>query len=166
MNYCFLHVFRNTVIIEWLLEGPEWVRYGVMVDLLGYEENHSEVIKARKEMVKDEQIKELLEELKEWPGKAIKSHKDATLLRHKLNFLIEVGLKDEPVIQEIKKKILAQQSEEGAFEVNINIRKFYGGIGCPYPTSVKVFLKNPFFLFNFFFSNYLISVNSFKLSWC
>ncbi|MCG3218462.1 MAG: hypothetical protein KAR35_05625 [Candidatus Heimdallarchaeota archaeon] len=114
---------------EWLLEGPSWIKYRTMIDLLDYEESHPEVVQARKEMNKDKQIMELLEELKEWPGKVLTNHKDATLLLHKLNFLIDLGLEEETVIQEIKEKMLAHQSEEGAFEVMMNIKKVYGGTG-------------------------------------
>jgi hypothetical protein len=116
-------------VIDWLMEGPSWVKYRTMIDLLDYEKNHPQVVQAKKEISQDKQIIGLLEELNEWPGKALTNHKDATLLLHKLNFLVDLGMKEEPVIQKIKKKILNHQSDEGAFEVMANIKKSYGGTG-------------------------------------
>jgi len=93
-------------INKWLLEGEPWVEYRTRVDLLEQSENESEVIHARKEMIDHPKIQLLLEELKNWPGTVLSSHKSAKQSFHKLSFIADLGLKsDDPPISEILKKI-------------------------------------------------------------
>ena len=117
-------------IIEWLLEGEPWVEYRTRVDLLGQSENDPEVIHARKEMVEQPQIQSLLQELKNWPGKVLSSHRSASQPFHKLSFIADLGLKKgDPSIDAIIEKILAHQSVEGPFQLPMKISKSYGGSG-------------------------------------
>ena len=117
-------------IIKWLLEGEPWVEYRTRVDLLGQSENESEVIHARKEMINHPKIQSLLEELKNWPGTVLSSHKSASQPFHKLSFIADLGLKkDDPPINEIIKKIFEHKSDEGPFQLPMKISKSYGGSG-------------------------------------
>ena len=71
---------------KWLVEGEPWVEYKTRVDLLGQSEKEFEVVRARKEMIKHPKIQLLLEDLNNWPGIVLSSHKSARQLFHKLFF--------------------------------------------------------------------------------
>ena len=85
-----------------------------------------------KDVYKDDRISAIIEELQDWPCYEIKSHKNVGHPLHKLSFLAELGFnKDDKGIQAIINKILANQSEEGPFQVLINIPVRFGGTGQP-----------------------------------
>jgi hypothetical protein len=77
--------------IKWLLEGEPWIEYRTRVDLLEQSESELEVIDAKKKMINHPLIQPLLEELKNWPGTVISSHKSASQSFHKLTFLADLG---------------------------------------------------------------------------
>jgi len=117
-------------IIRWLLEGEPWVEYRTRVDLLEQFENEVEVLRARKEMINHPKIQSLLEELANWPGMVLSSHKSASQPFHKLSFIADLGLKmDDPYLNEIVKKIYEHISDEGPFQLPMNIPKHFGGSG-------------------------------------
>ncbi len=123
-----------TPVTDWLLEGPAWIKYRTRIDLLGQLETDEQVGIVRKVMVVDPVLKHFVDELKDWPGPAIKSHK-TTLLYHKLGFLADVGFRlEDPDIQPIAKRILENQSPEGPFNVTINLPKAFGGDGADHQT--------------------------------
>jgi hypothetical protein len=101
-------------LIEWLLEGEPWVEYRTRIDLLLQSENEPEVVSARKRMIDHPRIQSLVEELRDWPGTVLSSHKSASQPFHKLSFLADLGLrKDDPHLDEIVSKIFEHQSDEG-----------------------------------------------------
>lgn len=117
-------------LIYWLLEGPSWIQYRTRLDLMNQSEKDPEVLNARKEILIDSKIKELIEELNNWPGPALKGHKAPSHPIHKLVFLSDLGLsKSDPQINPIIDKILSNKSEEGIFQIYINIPKHFGGTG-------------------------------------
>ena len=78
---------------DYLLNAAEpWVVYGTMRDLMELKENDPKVLKAKKQLLKHPLIQGLLEELHNWPGTVIASHKSAGQLYHKLEFLADMGL--------------------------------------------------------------------------
>lgn len=78
----------------------------------------------------DVRIKNIINELKNWPCYEIKTHKNVDHPLHKLSFLAELGFnKRDTGIEEILKKIFKNQSEEGPFNVLINIPIRFGGSG-------------------------------------
>lgn len=80
----------------------------------------------------DERIAAILEELKGWPCYEIKSHKNVGHPLHTLSFIAELGFnKEDEGISEIIERILINQSEEGPFNILINIPKHFGGSGEP-----------------------------------
>jgi len=116
--------------IKWLLEGEPWVEYRTRVDLLEQSEKEPEAIRARKAMINHPKIQGLLEELENWPGTVLNSHKSASQPFHKLAFIADLGLKrNDPHVNEIVKKILEHRSEEGPFQLPINIPQHFGGSG-------------------------------------
>ena len=70
-------------IIQWLLEGEPWVEYRTRVDLL--DQSETEVLRARKALIHHPNVQSLLEELTNWPGIVISSHKSAGQPFHKLS---------------------------------------------------------------------------------
>ena len=117
-------------ILSWLLEGELWVKYKTQIDLLNQPENNPEILFLKKEMINHPKIQAILEELANWPGPVIASHKSANQYFHKLSFIADIGIKkDNPYIQEVIKKIFEHQSEGGPFQIPMNISKHYGGTG-------------------------------------
>ena len=116
--------------IRRLLEGEPWVEYRTRIDLLGQSENEPEVRHAREAMVNHLKIQTLLQELKNWPGTVLNSHKSASQPFHKLSFTADLGLKrSDPYVNYIIEKIYAHKSEEGPFQLPTNVPEHFGGSG-------------------------------------
>jgi len=119
----------NTVI-DWLLSGPPWIEYRTRIDLLGQSEESADVQSARERMLEHPQVRGLLEELSEWPGPPLKSHKSAGHLLHKLTFVADLGCRNgDEGVPTIIQRIREHQSNEGPFQVRVNINPRYGGTG-------------------------------------
>ena len=119
---------------QWLLEGPAWVRYRVMLDLLHESPVAPEVQAARHDMLADEAVQRLIAEVAEWPGPALTHHNDASHPLHKLVLLADLGLQvNDPGMRTVVERILERQSPEGAFEVTASIQQRYGGTGVTQP---------------------------------
>lgn len=137
-------------VIDWLLEGPAWVKYSTRVSLLDQAINEPEVAADREAMMSEPQVKSILQELSSWPDGALKRHNDAGHLLHKLVFLADLGFDlSDPVLQPVIERILEQQSQEGAFQVILNIPAHFGGSGvdewrwmlCDTPSILYALLK-------------------------
>ncbi len=116
--------------IAWLLEGAPWIVYGTRRDLLGESEKNAAVRDARASIAADPRVGALLKELAEWPGTVIASHKSAGQSFHKLTFLADLGLRaGDPGMDRIIARIFEHRSEEGLFELPMNIPSHYGGTG-------------------------------------
>lgn len=116
--------------LAWLLEGPAWVRYRVQTELAGSSASKADVEKTRKEILKTPEVNQLLEELADWPGKVLTSHKASDHPLHKLVFAAEIGLvAGDPGVGGIVKKIAGHASKEGFFEVLMNVPAHFGGTG-------------------------------------
>lgn len=115
-------------IINWLFEGPSWVKYRTKLDLLDQSGNDSEVINTRAEVLKDKQIIDLISELKNWPGYELKNHNDAAHPIHKFLFLADIGLKyTDPGMKTIIGNIIEHRSDEGLIQTFIHVPKYFGG---------------------------------------
>jgi len=116
--------------IDWLLKGEPFVEYRTRVDLLGQSENEPEVVHARKEMISQPRIQLILQELRNWPGIVLNSHKSAGQPFHKLSFIADLGLtKKDPAINNIAQKVFEHNSGEGPFQLPTNIPMHFGGSG-------------------------------------
>jgi len=116
--------------IDWLLKGEPFVDYRTRVDLLGQSENEAEVVRARKEMISQPKTQLILQELKNWPGIVLSSHKSASQPFHRLSFIADLGLtKHDPDIKEIAQKVFEHKSNEGPFQLPTNVPKHFGGSG-------------------------------------
>ena len=117
-------------IIPWLLDSEAWIEYRTRLDLLGQSEDDPEVAQAYQALVADPSINSLIDELAEWPGVALKSHKKAGHLLHKLGFLADIGLRaDHPGIEKVVRRISELRSAEGVYQILMNISPHYGGKG-------------------------------------
>lgn len=116
--------------IDWLLAGEPWVAHRARLDLLGESGSSQAVQTTRHSMVTDTNVKKLLAGFAEWPGKIVNSHKSAGLLYHRLAFAADLGLTtQEAEISTVCEQILARQSDEGPFQVPVNIPTHFGGSG-------------------------------------
>lgn len=136
--------------IDWLLEGEAFIQYHTRTDLLGQAEDEPQVSAARQAMLAQPLVRELIEDLQNWPGTVISSHKSASQPFHKLTFLADLGLnKDDPGLQIIIARILSHQSQEGPFQLPTNVPVHFGGSGqetwawslCDAPLIVYALLK-------------------------
>lgn len=117
-------------LAPWLLEGPAWVQYRARVDVLGQNENHSDVIAARQAMLTDPQVRALIQTAAQLPTTILTSHKSAGHPLHQLVFLADLGLRmDDLGMKPLVARILKHQSADGMFQVPMNIPKHFGGSG-------------------------------------
>jgi hypothetical protein len=120
----------NDKTIDWLLQGSPWVEYRTRVELLEQSESHPQVSAARKAMLADPKIKTLLAELIDWPGTVLNSHKSASQSFHKLSFIADLGLNiSDPLIMKIVDKVMNHQSDQGPFQLPMNVPTHFGGSG-------------------------------------
>lgn len=117
-------------VTRWLLEGEPWVVYRTRLDLLGEKPDSPDVQSAYSDMVQHDQVQGLLEELTDWPGVALKSHKKAGHLLHKLVFMADIGVcAEQPEMAQILDRVRVNISEEGPFQILVNLPKHFGGSG-------------------------------------
>jgi hypothetical protein len=75
-------------------------------------------------------LRAIVDELQNWPGPVISSHKSAKQFFHKISFLAELGFNiDDPGISEISEKIIKGISGDGIIKMPVNIPVSYGGSG-------------------------------------
>jgi len=117
--------------IDWLLEGPAFVRYRTLLDLLDKPETDAEVKAAYKQMLADPLVADLIAEVNDWENQPVlKRHNDAAHPLHKLVFLAELGIRKDKLKPAVD-SILSHQSDEGAFQIRIVIPKAFGGDDIP-----------------------------------
>lgn len=116
--------------IQWMLHGPAWIRYNVLINLLDRKKESPQVISAYNDMLDDPKIISLLADVQNWEHALLKRHNDASHTIHKLSFLADIGISSqEPGIQSAIRKILKHRSEEGPFQVLSNYPTNFGGSG-------------------------------------
>jgi hypothetical protein len=119
-------------LLTWLLEGPAWIRYRALVDLAHQPESSSDVQDVRRAMLVDPQVSGLMNELQEWPGTVLNSHKSAGQLYYKLKFVANLGVRaDDPGMAEVTRRVMSHQSEQGPFQLPMTISTGHGGSGIP-----------------------------------
>lgn len=116
--------------IDWLMAGPSWVQYRTKLDLLGLDENDTDVQKARNAMLADSAILGLIANCSSWEQVVLRRHNDAFHPLHQLSFLAEIGLTlGDPGMEFLISQITAHYSAEGPFQVLTNIPVHFGGKG-------------------------------------
>lgn len=116
--------------IEWLMSGPDWVRYNCMRDLFNMGEDNADVRSARAGMLADSQVQSLIAEVSRWESVPLKRHNDAIHPLHKLAFLADIGInKHDDGIPEILAKIMNHRASESPYQVLSNYPIAFGGSG-------------------------------------
>ena len=116
--------------LDWLLAAEPFVEYRTRLDLLDQEPSERPVQEARRTMLADPRVRALVDGLAGWPGTVVASHKSAGQPFHRLTFLADLGLgARDPGVEAIVAAILAHRSEEGPFQLPMNIPQHYGGSG-------------------------------------
>lgn len=102
------------------------------------------------QMEEDPKIVSVIDELKDWPGPQISSHKSASQFFHKLVFLADLGVTNETQgIDEIIGKILSSLDDDCVPSLHMLINKSYGGSGemerawalCDAPNTLYALIK-------------------------
>ncbi|MCG3256909.1 MAG: hypothetical protein KAU62_12510 [Candidatus Heimdallarchaeota archaeon] len=123
-------IYLTEEVKDWLLQGSSWLQYRTRIDLLNQKKDNEIVLEVQHSMMNDSLFQNLINEFQMWPGEALKRHNDAKHLIHKLVFTADLGLtRKDKVIENVAKKILSQQSEEGQFQTLLNVNERYGGSG-------------------------------------
>ncbi|MGD9201847.1 MAG: hypothetical protein PVI26_09805 [Chitinispirillia bacterium] len=116
---------------EWLLEGPAFVRYRTLEDLLGKKENSREVKAAYTDMIADPLVKALIQDVNDWEQQPVLTrHNNAVHTLHKLVFAATIGIKRN-LLQPAVNSILSHQSVDGPFQIRIMIPRAFGGDDIP-----------------------------------
>jgi hypothetical protein len=140
---------RENAVKE-LLSADAWTEYRTRLDLLGESPKSARVKEAREKMIRDSGIRAIVQELQDWPGKALSSHKSANQAFHKLAFLADIGMKaDDPGMDQVISRIFKQFSLEGPPTLPMVIPKHFGGSGkeehawvlCDAPTTTYALAK-------------------------
>lgn len=115
---------------NWLLDGPGWIRYRCLIDLMGIPRTDSRVAEARDRMTRDPQINQLISDIKMWEAALLQRHNDASHPIHKLCFLADMGFTiTDPGIEEITALFLKHQDKVGPFFTLSNYPTHFGGSG-------------------------------------
>ena len=119
------------VPVDWLLEGPAFVRYRCLTDLIGKADDDPDVVAAYRGMIADPLVASLIREVNAWEHQyPITRHNDSVHPLHKLVFAAALGLKRaelEPALA----AIMSHQSPEGPLQIRIRIPKAFGGDDVP-----------------------------------
>jgi hypothetical protein len=117
-------------IINWIMEGPAWIQYRCLLDLLDSDQNGKRVVSAKAAMLSDPQVTQLISDVDHWETSLLKRHNDADHPIHKLCFLAELGLTiHDQGMDRITGMVLSHQSAEGPFQVLSNYPTNFGGSG-------------------------------------
>ena len=136
--------------IRWMLHGPAWIRYNVLINILDRKREDPQVISSYTDMINDPNIISLLADVQDWEHVLLKRHNDASHPIHKLNFLANIEISpQEPGIQSAIRKILKHRSKEGPFQVLSNYPTSFGGSGvnewlwclCDAPLIIYILIK-------------------------
>ncbi|NCA99147.1 MAG: hypothetical protein EOM70_07205 [Clostridia bacterium] len=116
---------------ERLLESKlPWVTYRTLRDLVRLPEDEPEVRHAKDDMIHHPLVTGLIQELADWPGIVLNSHKSAGQLYHKLAFLADLGLvSSDADFTRLIQHLEAQRDPHGLFQLPTQIPVHFGGSG-------------------------------------
>jgi hypothetical protein len=116
---------------ELLMQSPDpWVVYRTLLDLRDKDNSDTDVQNTRQHMLEHPLVKGIMEELEGWPGVVLSSHKSAGQMYHKLEFLADLGITEhDGNMSHILFKVMEYPSEDGIFQISMNIPVHFGGSG-------------------------------------
>ena len=116
--------------IQWLLEGEPWVRWRTYTQLLGFPLESPEIQVSHRDLIAHPLITRLISSLEDWPEPNLNSHKASQNSYHVLSFLVDIGVSaEDPGMASLIENIMSHQSEQGPFQLKMNISPSYGGSG-------------------------------------
>lgn len=116
---------------DWLLQGPAFVRYRTLIDLVGRPESDREVEAAYREMLADSLVVSLVRDINAWEKQyPITRHNDAVHPLHRLVFAAGIGIKGNE-LQEGIDAVLEHQSEQGPFKSASSFPRLSAATGSP-----------------------------------
>jgi len=115
--------------IDSLIHATEpWVVYRALIDLAGYATTDRRVVQAKQDLMAHPLIKNMVEDLAQWPGVVIDSHKSAGQLYHRLVFLADLGItKDDADFSHLVGELAQSVSKEGLVRLPRDASPNYGG---------------------------------------
>lgn len=133
---------------DWLINSNTYTKYNTLIELLEKPINNIDVIEAKRELLHDDLIINLLEDTANWFDKIPIRHNDATLSHYKLRMLADFGLKNTDAnIPEIiitlkahrKKEMFAIRQEIP--QTNISKKEEWFALPCNSPLLTYTLLK-------------------------
>ena len=101
--------------VDWLLQGPAFVRYRTLIDLIGLPSDDRKVQSAYDEMLADPLVSELVSQVNAWEDQLpLVRHNDASHHLHRLAFAADIGL-DARELKPCVDAILRHRSAEGPY---------------------------------------------------
>lgn len=117
--------------IPWLLKSNPWTHYRTLIDLLDLPADDSEVIEAKKELLADERIKNLISDAADWFPEPFTRHNNPKMSHYKLRMLADFGLTIEDLgITDIVHKA-SEHREDRLFAVKQELPQKGKGFSTP-----------------------------------
>ena len=117
--------------LDFLHQSPDpWVVYRALLDLDGRKASDPEVLAAKRDMMAHPLIRDLIGEMKQWPGVVLNSHKSAGQLYHKLAFLADLGITGADADFSAVERVMRRHvSDEGLYRLPTHVPVHFGGTG-------------------------------------
>ncbi|MDD1747431.1 MAG: hypothetical protein LUQ16_06695 [Methanomassiliicoccales archaeon] len=114
--------------LDWIMEGPSWIRYRASIDLLG--RSKADLVELWREVKKEPLVSDLVAQVDAWPWPRLTSHKSAAHPLHKLVFLADLGFGESDCeMRPTVGRLMEHRDPEGPFQAVANVSKSYGGTG-------------------------------------
>lgn len=142
----------DTKIIDWLLNSNPWTKYKTLTELMYKPLDNQDVIEAKKQLLKEKLLKDLISDTSNWFPESITRHNDPKISHYKLRMLVDFGFTiSDPGINEIVKKAsqyyqnnlftIRQEMPEKVFKKpDKNANNWYA-MPCDSPILTYIFLK-------------------------
>ena len=115
---------KTQLILE---QGDAWLCYAIRKTVL--KESEEALADLKREVLADARIKAYLTDVADYHSMIVSNHKNPDLPIHKLLFLLDIGLREEPEIVVATQKIMEHKDENGVYQSLTNIPKHFGGSG-------------------------------------
>ncbi|MHB1314370.1 MAG: hypothetical protein ACYCX2_02655 [Christensenellales bacterium] len=113
---------------DYLLSGEDWLQYAVRASLLGESREGLEEVRAR--ALEDPKIRGYLQDVANYHGAVVSTHKNPGLSVNKLLFLLDLGLDTDVFeIRTAVDEIQKHKDGRGVYQSLVNIPKHFGGTG-------------------------------------
>lgn len=116
----------------WMNASNAFIRHRYLLDIAEKSASDPLVRSAKAEMAADPKIRQLLDDVREWPGTVLNSHKSASQNYHKMIFLADLGFDEsEEAVHLALERMRKARRPEGTFSLPTTVSTNYGGTGLP-----------------------------------